>query len=66
MYVGPFDGHDIKSLIYNLRRIRKVKKSVVFHIITEKGRGHIEAEQDKVGTYHGVSKASKIQKEGMS
>lgn len=66
MYVGPFDGHDIKSLIYNLRRIRKVKKSVVFHIITEKGRGHVEAEQDKIGTYHGVSKASKIQKEGMS
>ncbi|TNF06706.1 MAG: 1-deoxy-D-xylulose-5-phosphate synthase [Bacillota bacterium] len=66
MYVGPLDGHDIKGLIYNLKRIRKVKKSVVMHIITEKGRGHIEAEQDKVGTYHGVSKATKIQKEGMS
>ena len=66
MYVGPFDGHDIKSLIYNLKRIRKVKKSVVFHIITEKGKGHVEAEQDRVGTYHGVSKVSKIAKEGMT
>ena len=66
MYVGPFDGHDIKSLIYNLKRIRKVKKSVVFHIITEKGKGHIEAEQDRIGTYHGVSKSSKIAKEGMT
>ena len=66
MYVGPLDGHDIKSLIYNLKRIRNLKKSVVFHIITEKGRGHVEAEQDKVGTYHGVSKPSILVKEGIT
>ncbi|PKK96334.1 MAG: 1-deoxy-D-xylulose-5-phosphate synthase, partial [Tenericutes bacterium HGW-Tenericutes-3] len=53
MYVGPTDGHDIKGLIYNLERLKKIKKSVVFHIITEKGKGHVEAEQDKIGTYHG-------------
>lgn len=58
MYVGPIDGHDIKGLIYNLERAQKVKKSVVLHIITEKGKGHVEAEQDTIGTFHGVSKAS--------
>jgi 1-deoxy-D-xylulose-5-phosphate synthase len=66
MYIGPIDGHDLKSLIYNLERIKKVKKSVVLHIITEKGKGHIEAENDKVGTYHGVSKPSNGTKHGIS
>lgn len=66
MYIGPIDGHDIKSIIYNLERIKKVKKSVVLHIITEKGKGHYEAENDKVGTYHGVSKPSNGIKKGIS
>ena len=66
MYIGPIDGHDMKSLIYNLERIKKVKKSVVLHIITEKGKGHVEAENDKVGAYHGVSKPSNGVKKGIS
>jgi 1-deoxy-D-xylulose-5-phosphate synthase len=66
MYVGPIDGHDIKGLIYNLNRIRKIKKSVVLHIITEKGKGHEEASNDKVGTFHGVSKAGTKKKENVS
>jgi 1-deoxy-D-xylulose-5-phosphate synthase len=66
MYIGPIDGHDIKGLIYSLKRIRKIKKSVVLHIITEKGKGHLEAENDKVGTYHGVSKPSNGKKIGIS
>lgn len=66
MYIGPIEGHDIKSLIYNLERIKKIKKSVVLHIITEKGKGHIEAENDKIGTYHGVSKPSNGNKLGIS
>jgi 1-deoxy-D-xylulose-5-phosphate synthase len=56
VYIGPIDGHDIRGLIYNLRRIRNLKKSVVLHIITEKGKGHSEAENDKIGNFHGVSK----------
>ena len=66
MYVGPIDGHDIKSIIYNLERIKKVRKSVVLHVITEKGKGHIDAENDKIGTYHGVSKPSNGVKKGIS
>jgi len=66
MYVGPLDGHDIKGLIYNLSRIRKVKKSVVIHIITEKGKGHQEASNDIVGTFHGVSKSGSKKKENVS
>jgi len=66
MYIGPTDGHDIKGLIYNLLRAKKVRKSVVLHIITEKGKGHVEAENDKIGTYHGVSKPSNGKKIGVS
>ncbi|MDO9629257.1 MAG: 1-deoxy-D-xylulose-5-phosphate synthase, partial [Acholeplasmataceae bacterium] len=66
MYIGPIDGHDIKGLIYSLKRIQKIKKSVVLHIITEKGKGHIEAENDKIGTFHGVSKPSNGKKYGIS
>lgn len=66
MYVGPTDGHNIKGLIYNLQRMKELKKSVVFHIITEKGKGHLEAEQDKVGNFHGVSKQGSPKKIGIS
>lgn len=66
MYIGPIDGHDLKGLIYNLKRISKLKKSVVLHIITDKGKGHKDAENDSVGTYHGVSKASTKEKTGIS
>ena len=66
MYIGPIDGHDIKGLIYSLKRIQKIKKSVVLHIITEKGKGHQEAENDRVGTYHGLSKPSNGKKIGIS
>ncbi len=66
MYVGPIDGHDIRALIKTLKRIKKVEKSVVFHIITEKGKGHPEAELDKIGSYHGISQPSKGKKQGIS
>lgn len=66
MYIGPIDGHDLKGLIYNLKRISKIKKSVVIHIVTNKGKGHKDAQNDSVGTYHGVSKASKEDSQGIS
>ena len=66
MYIGPIDGHDLKSLIYHLKRIKRVKESVVLHIITDKGKGHKDAENDIVGTYHGVSKKDQDKKNGIS
>jgi 1-deoxy-D-xylulose-5-phosphate synthase len=66
VYIGPVDGHDIKGLIYTFNRIKKINKSVVLHIITEKGKGHVAAENDKVGTFHGVSKPSNGHKNKIS
>ncbi|MFA6801335.1 MAG: 1-deoxy-D-xylulose-5-phosphate synthase [Acholeplasmataceae bacterium] len=66
MYVGPIDGHDIKVLIKTLNRIKHVKKSVIVHIITDKGKGHPAAEIDTIGSYHGISKQSNQPKVGIS
>ncbi|PKK87203.1 MAG: hypothetical protein CVV63_01840 [Tenericutes bacterium HGW-Tenericutes-8] len=38
-----------------LNQAKKMKKSVVIHAITDKGKGYEVAEMDKNGTYHGVS-----------
>lgn len=66
MYIGPVDGHDIMSLIYTLKRIKKHKNSVVLHILTDKGKGHVSAENDKIGTYHGISSLKAVKEEGIS
>ncbi len=66
LYVGPIDGHNLKGLIHELNRVKNSKKSVVLHILTEKGKGHLEAEADKIGTFHGVSKPSHKIKSGIS
>jgi len=66
MYVGPIDGHDIRLLIKTLKRIKPLKKSVIFHIVTEKGKGHPLAEIDKIGAYHGISNQNGKPKVGKS
>ena len=52
-YVGPLDGHDIKNLEGVLRRVRHLKKPVVVHVRTKKGKGYSPAENDPA-SYHGV------------
>ncbi len=66
MYIGPMDGHDIKSLVKTLKRIKDIKKSVVIHVITEKGKGHPQAEADTVGKFHGISNHNGIKPKGIS
>ncbi|MDR0399853.1 MAG: 1-deoxy-D-xylulose-5-phosphate synthase [Treponema sp.] len=53
-YVGPIGGHHISSLIRVFQDLRKLGRPVVIHVITRKGKGHDDAEEDP-GTYHGVS-----------
>ncbi len=53
-YIGPIDGHDVKTLVEILEIIKKnAKKPVLLHVITKKGKGYSHAENadDK---YHGV------------
>ncbi len=52
-YVGPLDGHNIKELEDNLRRVRRLPKPVIVHILTRKGKGYSPAENDPA-SFHGV------------
>ena len=54
-YIGPVDGHDIKSLIQAFATAKKKDVPVVVHCITTKGKGYKPAEEDAIGKWHGVS-----------
>ena len=57
-YVGPVDGHDIKTLTAVLERAKKMKQPVFIHTVTSKGKGYSYAE-DMPNLYHGVSNFNK-------
>ena len=52
-YIGPVDGHDEKALESTLRWARDLRRPVVVHVVTVKGKGYAPAEADPQ-TYHGV------------
>ena len=53
-YYGPINGHDYKEMITYLNIAKKMNEPVIIHVITEKGKGYKYAEEDKVGTWHGI------------
>ncbi len=54
-YLGPVDGHDIKSLVQILNVAKKHEGPVVVHVMTKKGKGYPFCENDSEGKWHGVS-----------
>ena len=54
-YSGPIDGHDIFAVIQELKRLQKIKGPKFLHIITTKGKGLQQAEEDQV-KYHAPGK----------
>nr|WP_299171471.1 1-deoxy-D-xylulose-5-phosphate synthase [uncultured Allomuricauda sp.] len=58
-YSGPVDGHDIKKLVEELQRLKKVQGPKLLHIITTKGKGLKKAEENQV-VYHAPGKFDKI------
>lgn len=57
-YSGPIDGHNLPALIIELRRLQKIKGPKFLHIITTKGKGLQQAEEDQV-KYHAPGKFDK-------
>ena len=45
-YMGPIDGHDVRTLVESLRQARLVPGPVFLHVVTEKGRGFAGAATD--------------------
>ncbi|MEU6642548.1 1-deoxy-D-xylulose-5-phosphate synthase [Saccharomonospora sp. NPDC046836] len=53
-YIGPVDGHDITELEDALRRAAALRRPVVVHTVTVKGRGYEPAEQDDTDCLHAI------------
>jgi 1-deoxy-D-xylulose-5-phosphate synthase len=53
-YIGPIDGHDIKSVIETLKLAKDLKKPVIIHAQTLKGKGY-EIAEGHLEHWHGVS-----------
>ncbi|QOD59988.1 1-deoxy-D-xylulose-5-phosphate synthase [Polaribacter haliotis] len=58
-YSGPIDGHNLPKILLELERLKSVKGPKFLHIITTKGKGLQQAEEDQV-TYHAPGKFDKI------
>ncbi len=54
-YFGPFNGHDVKSLVRILRQLKKMKGPKLLHLHTQKGHGYAPAEKD-VTVWHAPGK----------
>ncbi|QQX77807.1 MULTISPECIES: 1-deoxy-D-xylulose-5-phosphate synthase [Aequorivita] len=54
-YSGPIDGHNIDLVIAELERLKNVSGPKVLHIITTKGKGLRQAEENQV-VYHAPGK----------
>jgi 1-deoxy-D-xylulose-5-phosphate synthase len=54
-YSGPIDGHDIFAVIKELKRLQEIKGPKFLHIITTKGKGLQQAEENQV-KYHAPGK----------
>ncbi|KFN39452.1 MAG: 1-deoxy-D-xylulose-5-phosphate synthase [Sulfuricurvum sp. MLSB] len=53
-YIGPIDGHDLKSLIETFETAKGMGKPVLVHVQTIKGKGY-EIAEGKHEKWHGVS-----------
>lgn len=63
-YIGPIDGHNIKEMELFLNYLKQYDEGpVVLHVLTKKGKGYINAENEP-SKFHGVSKP--IEKKGIS
>jgi len=53
-YLGPIDGHDLRELLPVLRKVRQMRGPVLVHVLTQKGKGLADAEEDP-RRYHGIA-----------
>ena len=52
-YVGPLDGHNELSLEKVLKKVSRLHRPVVVHVVTKKGKGYSPAE-DNPELFHGI------------
>jgi 1-deoxy-D-xylulose-5-phosphate synthase len=59
-YFGPFDGHNLITLIDTFKKVRdlaasSLKQPILVHVVTHKGKGYAPAEQ-RPEVFHGIGK----------
>lgn len=54
-YIGPIDGHDVDGMVDTLANMRKMPGPKILHVVTKKGKGYQQAEQDPI-KWHAVPK----------
>lgn len=54
-YLGPVDGHDTEKLISLLQLAKNMRRPVVLHVVTQKGKGYAPA-QEHPKLFHGIGK----------
>lgn len=52
-YIGPVDGHNIKSMLQVFNQLKGLEGPVLVHVLTKKGKGYKPAE-DNPTYFHGV------------
>jgi len=52
-YIGPLEGHRLDHLIKNLQNVKAMKRPVLVHVITKKGKGYKFAEEEP-SRFHGI------------
>ncbi len=58
-YSGPVDGHNLEDLISELNRLKNIEGPKLLHVITKKGKGLQQAEENQV-LYHAPGKFDAI------
>jgi len=59
-YFGPIDGHDLNMVINTLNNIKDIKKPILLHVLTKKGKGMVSLNMknrdyhDDAVKYHAV------------
>ena len=53
-YFGPIDGHDIPALVKTLQNLKNHSKPRILHIITKKGQG-MEDLENNPSKFHGIA-----------
>jgi 1-deoxy-D-xylulose-5-phosphate synthase len=51
-YIGPVDGHDVRSLVTTLKNLKQLHGPQLLHVVTKKGKGYAPAEADPI-KWHG-------------
>ncbi len=52
-YLGPVDGHDIRTMVKIFKEARRMDHAVLVHVLTKKGKGYAPAEENP-SRFHGI------------